>query len=694
MPMQYAPQPLPIPGLPDQDLLFRLLRQLDLAPEASQRAISEALGISLGRLNGVLKAAAEAGLITIADRDGPDRRQRFAYVLTPRGAVEKTRLSDQFLARKFAEYDALHAELTGKSSGFAPPISRTKAMQNNLTPIPELYVSYESAQKLKLEAAELPSWDLTPRQICDLELLMNGGFNPLKGFMGKDDYENVVENMRLADGTLWPMPITLDVSEEFAETISEGRDVALRDQEGVILAILSVSDIYSPDKAREAEKVYGADDIAHPAVNYLHHVAGAVNLGGAITGIQQPVHYDFRARRDTPNELRAFFRKLGWRKIVAFQTRNPLHRAHQELTFRAAKESQANLMIHPVVGMTKPGDVDHFTRVRCYEAVLDKYPSATTTMSLLNLAMRMAGPREAVWHGIIRRNHGCTHMIVGRDHAGPGKNSAGEDFYGPYDAQELFRAHQQEIGIEMVDFKHMVYVQERAQYEPANEVEDGATVLNISGTELRRRLREGIEIPEWFSFPEVVKELRHRYPPRAQQGFTVFFTGLSGSGKSTVANALLTKLMEMGDRPVTLLDGDVVRKHLSSELGFSKEHRDINIRRIGYVASEITKNGGIAICAPIAPYAATRRSVREMIEGFGAFVEVHVATSLEECERRDRKGLYKLAREGKIKEFTGISDPYEAPEAPELLLDTEGTEVDYCAQQVLLKLEAMGLVAA
>ena len=561
-------------------------------------------------------------------------------------------------------------------------------------PIPELYVSYDSAQKLKLEAAELVSWDLTPRQICDLELLMNGGFNPLKGFLGQEDYDSVVETMRLADGTLWPMPITLDISEDFAAKVETGQDIALRDQEGVILAILSISDKWVPNKAREAEKVFAADDLAHPAVNYLHHVAGPVYLGGAITGIQQPVHYDFRARRDTPNEMRAYFRKLGWKRIVAFQTRNPLHRAHQELTFRAAKEAQANLLIHPVVGMTKPGDVDHFTRVRCYEAVLDKYPAATTTMSLLNLAMRMAGPREAVWHGLIRANHGCTHFIVGRDHAGPGKNSNGEDFYGPYDAQELFKQHQDEIGLEMVDFKHMVYVQEKAQYYPANEVLEGDTVLDISGTELRRRLREGLEIPEWFSFPEVVKELRRTSPPRSKQGFTVFFTGLSGSGKSTIANALMVKLMEMGGRPVTLLDGDVVRKHLSSELGFSKEHRDINIRRIGYVASEITKNGGIAICAPIAPYTATRRSVREMVESFGAVVEVHVATSLEECERRDRKGLYKLAREGKIKEFTGISDPYEAPTAAELVVDTEGTEVDYCAQQVLLKLESMGLIAA
>ncbi len=565
----------------------------------------------------------------------------------------------------------------------------------NLLPVPELYAPFDEANKLKQEAAELLSWDLTPRQICDLELLMNGGFYPLTGFLNEADYTSVVENMRLADGTLWPMPINLDVGTDFASKLEAGQKIALRDLEGVILATLDVSDIYTPDKAKEAEMVFGADDSAHPAVNYLHNTAGAVYLGGKITGINTVTHYDFRARRDSPNELRSFFRKVGWRRIVAFQTRNPLHRAHQELTFRAAKEAQANLLIHPIVGLTKPGDIDHFTRVRCYEAVLDQYPSSTTSMSLLNLAMRMGGPREAVWHGLIRRNHGCTHFIVGRDHAGPGKNSQGEDFYGPYDAQDLFRTHQDEMGIEMVDFKHMVYVQERAQYEAVDEIEDkeNVTVLNISGTELRRRLSEGLEIPEWFSFPAVVDELRRSKPARSKQGFTVFFTGFSGSGKSTVANALMVKLMEMGGRPVTLLDGDIVRKNLSSELGFSKEHRDLNIRRIGYVASEITKNGGIAICAPIAPYATTRRAVREEIEEFGAFIEVHVATSIEECERRDRKGLYKLARAGKIKEFTGISDPYDVPENPEISLETENVEVDNCAHQVILMLESMGLIA-
>ncbi len=567
-------------------------------------------------------------------------------------------------------------------------------MTTHLAPIPELYVSYESAQKLKVEAGNLTSHDLTPRQICDLELLMNGGFNPLKGFLGQADYDSVVKTMRLTDGSLWPIPVTLDVTDKFAATVEVGQDIALRDMEGVILATMTITDKWVPNKAVEAEHVFGADDLAHPAVNYLHHKAGAVYLGGPVTGIQQPVHYDFKARRDTPNELRAYFRKMGWNRIVAFQTRNPLHRAHQELTFRAARGAQANLLIHPVVGMTKPGDVDHFTRVRCYEAVLDKYPAATTHMSLLNLAMRMAGPREALWHCIIRKNHGLTHFIVGRDHAGPGKNSAGKDFYDPYAAQVLVAEHQAEIGIEMVDFKQMVYVQERAQYFPIDEVPEGTTVLDISGTELRRRLREGIEIPDWFSFPEVVKQLRRTSPERSRQGFTVFFTGFSGSGKSTIANALMVKLMEMGGRPVTLLDGDLVRKNLSSELGFSKDHRDINIRRIGYVASEITKNGGIAICAPIAPYASTRRAVREEIEQFGAFIEVHVATSIEECEKRDRKGLYKLAREGKIKEFTGISDPYDVPANPELRLDTESVEVDHCAHQVILKLESMGLIKA
>ena len=558
----------------------------------------------------------------------------------------------------------------------------------------DLRLAEAAARAARAAAVDYPDWDLTERQRCDLELLANGGFSPLEGFMGQADYERVVSDMRLADGTLWPMPVTLDVSEAFAGRLSRGERVALRDPEGVILAILTVSDIWQPDREREAEAVFGTTDPAHPAVSWLREQSQPVYLGGRIEALDLPVHYDFGHLRLTPAELRERFRRNGWRRVVAFQTRNPMHRAHVELTFLAARQAEANLLIHPVVGMTKPGDVDHYSRVRCYEHVLKKYPAQTTALSLLPLAMRMGGPREAVWHAIIRRNYGCTHFIVGRDHAGPGKDSHGEDLYGPYDAQELVSRHADELGIEMVPFRMMVYVQERAGYAPVDEVDEASeTVMNISGTEFRRRMREGLEIPDWFGYPEVVEELRRTYPPRARQGFTLFFTGLSGSGKSTIANAVMVRLMERGGRAVTLLDGDVVRKHLSSELGFSKQHRDLNIRRIGFVAAEITRNGGVAICAPIAPYAATRRAVRAMAEAAnGGFIEVHVATPLEECERRDRKGLYARARAGQITGFTGIDDPYETPETPELRIDTTDCTVEEAAQKVLLKLESLGFI--
>jgi sulfate adenylyltransferase len=536
------------------------------------------------------------------------------------------------------------------------------------------------------------SWDLTPRQVCDLEMLLCGAFAPLNGFLTKQDYDSVIESMRLADGSLWPMPITLDVSAAFAEKTQTGEQIELRDPEGVLLARLQVESIWTPNKALEAEKVFGSNDLLHPGIYYLQHKAGAVYLGGTIEAVELPQHYDYRQHRHTPAELKALFKKLGWHKVVAFQTRNPMHRAHQELTFRAARELEANLLLHPVVGMTKPGDIDHFTRVRCYEQLIKHYPEQTTFLSLLHLAMRMAGPREALWHALIRKNYGCTHFIIGRDHAGPGKNSQGQDFYEPYAAQQLAQEFADEIGIKIISFENMVYVQDRAEYLPESEVQAGEIVLNISGTEFRRRLRQGLEIPTWFSYPEVINELRRSYPPRHQQGFTVFFTGLSGSGKSTVANALMVKLMEMGGRPVTLLDGDVVRKNLSSELSFSKEHRDLNIRRIGFVASEITKNGGIAICAPIAPYSTVRREVRELVEHYGGFIEIHVATPIEECERRDRKGLYAKARAGLVKGFTGIDDPYEAPETPELKLDTSEITPDECAHKVLLTLERLGFI--
>ena len=498
--------------------------------------------------------------------------------------------------------------------------------------------------------------------------------------------------MRLASGLLWPSPITLDVTEEFAAGIKTGDKLALRDLEGVVLATLEVGDVWSPDLDAEAKGVYGSNDDVHPAVNYLKNIGNSVYVGGRLRGVEMPTHYDFKHLRDAPRELRDRFKKLGWRTVVAFQTRNPMHRAHQEITMRAARDFEANLLIHPVVDMTKPGDIDHFTRVRCYELLLGRYPEQTTMLSLLPLAMRMGGPREALWHAIIRKNYGCTHLIVGRDHAGPGQDSNGNDFYGPYEAQELLREHEKELDISMVLFQLLVYAENRAQYVPIDETSDDDHVLNISGTELRRRLQEGLEIPEWFSFPDVVAELRKTHPPRHKQGFTVFFTGLSGSGKSTIANALMVKLMEMGGRPVSLLDGDIVRKNLSSELGFSKEHRDLNIRRIGYVASEITKNGGIAICAPIAPYASTRRHVRKVVSTGGGFLEIHVSTSLEVCEERDRKGLYALARAGKIKEFTGISDPYEIPENAEMVIDTVNISPDQAAHRILVKLEAMGFI--
>lgn len=556
----------------------------------------------------------------------------------------------------------------------------------------DLYLSEGKADAEKHKARDYRSWDLTQRQICDLDLLTNGAFSPLEGFLGKDDYESVCDNMRLDSGVLWPMPITLDVSESFASELKTGETIALRDSEGVLLATLEISDIWTPDLMSEAERVYGTTDDLHPAVNYLKNVSNPVYLGGRVRGIEPPTYYDFKLLRDTPSELRGRFRKLGWRKIVAFQTRNPLHRAHQELTFRAAREVDANLLIHPVVGMTKPGDIDHFTRVRCYEHILEQYPEQTTQLSLLNLAMRMGGPRETLWHAIIRKNYGCTHFIVGRDHAGPGNDRDGNPFYGPYDAQELFTQHEEELDITMVPFKMMVYVENKAEYVPADETEPGDKVLDLSGTEFRRRLREGLDIPEWFSYPSVVDELRRAHPPKHKQGFTVFFTGLSGSGKSTVANALMVKLLEDGSRPVTLLDGDVVRKNLSSELTFSKEHRDLNIQRIGYVASEITKNGGIAICAPIAPYAATRRMVRDMISPFGGFIETYVSTPIEVCEQRDRKGLYAKARAGLIKGFTGIDDPYEAPENAEIVIDTAELSADLAAHRILLTLEKHGYI--
>jgi sulfate adenylyltransferase len=558
----------------------------------------------------------------------------------------------------------------------------------------DLMVDEATAGEIKAHSLEYASWDLTPRQMNDLELLLTGAFSPLRGFLNRADYESVCDTMRLVDDTLWPMPVTLDVTAEVAEGLSKGDRLALRDPEGVMLAVLTVGDVWEPDREAEAKKVFDSSNLEHPAVNYLMNISNSHYVGGTLQGLQLPYHYDFQSLRRTPAEMRAEFVEKGWDKLVAFQTRNPMHRAHVELTTRAAEETGAHLLIHPVVGMTKPGDVDHYTRVRVYKKILDRYPPDTAALALLPLAMRMGGPREAVWHAIIRKNHGVTHFIVGRDHAGPGSDSTGEPFYGPYEASDLVVSYEEELGVKLVPFKLMVYVPEEDNYQPIDEIAEGTEFLSISGTELRDKLADGSEIPEWFTYPEVVDELRQTSKPRDKQGYTVFFTGLSGSGKSTVANALMVKLLEKGGRSVAMLDGDLVRKNLGRGLTFSKEDRDTNVMRIGYVASEITKAGGTAICAPIAPYEAARAVNRSVISAEGGYVLVHISTPLEVCESRDRKGLYAKARAGIIPEFTGISDPYEVPTDAEIVIDTTDITVDEAAQTVYDYLVDHGYVVA
>ncbi|TPX36681.1 hypothetical protein SmJEL517_g01199 [Synchytrium microbalum] len=551
-------------------------------------------------------------------------------------------------------------------------------------------------EQLLKEADSLPSLTLNERQFCDTEMILSGGFSPLEGFLNQKDYESVLKELRLADGTLWSMPINFDVSQEEISSlhIAAGSRIALRDpRDDAILAILTVEDIYKPDKHKEAELVFGADDDAHPAVHYLHNYAKDFYVGGKLDAISAPNHYDYVEDRNTPAELRAWFKKLNWTRVVAFQTRNPMHRAHRELTVRAARSRQCNVLIHPVVGLTKPGDIDHYTRVRVYKALLPKYPQGMATLSLLPLAMRMGGPREAVWHAIIRKNHGCTHFIVGRDHAGPGKNSQGVDFYGPYDAQEMVEKYKNELDIEVVPFQMVAYLPETDEYVPEDEVPKGTKTLNISGTELRRRLRAGAPIPDWFTYPEVQLILRSTAPPRSKQGFVIFFTGFWNSGASAIAQALQVSLNQSGQRPTTLLLGETVRAELSSELGFSKSERDINVSRIAFVAGEVAKAGGAVVAAPIAPYEAARLKAKKTVEENGSgFFLVHVATPLEICEARDRKGVYARARAGEIKGFTGIDDPYEAPSKPDLKVDASKQSVSQIVHEVILLLEKEGYI--
>ncbi|MCO5566121.1 hypothetical protein L7F22_019797 [Adiantum nelumboides] len=555
-------------------------------------------------------------------------------------------------------------------------------------------------EQLIQEASTLPDVILTERQLCDLELILNGGFSPLEGFMGQADYQSVVTNMRLADGALWPMPITLDVSSQQVETLKlqAGSRITLRDpRDDNALAILTISDLYKPNKEAEALHVFGSNDLAHPAISYLSKNVQDVYVGGKVQCVSRPKYYDYVALRFTPAELRQQFNKLAWRKVVAFQTRNPMHRAHRELTVRAARQRQANVLIHPVVGMTKPGDVDHYTRVRVYTSLMPRYPNGMAQLALLPLAMRMGGPREAVWHAIIRKNFGVTHFIVGRDHAGPGKDSSGKDFYGPYDAQTLVTKYAGELGIEMVPFQMMTYLPSTDEYQPIDEVPAGTQTLDISGTELRKRLRTGAAIPDWFSYESVVKTLRESYPPKTKQGFTIFLTGLYNSGKDDIARALQVKFNEQGGRSVSLLLGETVRSELSSDLGFTREDRDKNIQRIAFVAAELTRAGAAVIAAPIAPYESSRKAAKETIQktgGSGNFFLVHISTPLQVCEATDRRGNYAKARAGQIKGFTGVDDPYEIPSDDQVNLRVDLTKmtVAEAVHSIVLLLEADGLI--
>jgi sulfate adenylyltransferase len=555
-----------------------------------------------------------------------------------------------------------------------------------------LLVSEQRACLLKDVAFNLPDIVLNERQMCDLELLATGGFSPLKGFMIRPDFESVLDRMRLQNGALWPIPICLDVTKARALRLEAGQSVALRDPEGFLLAVMHIEDIWPADRTKKALYLYETQDLSHPGVAYLFNKSGDYYVGGTLEVLSLPLHFDFKQLRTYPRELRRIYAKLGWHRVVGFQTPNPLHRFQFEMTTKAMRQTRANLLLMPVVGMTRPGDFDHYTRVRCFQEVARHYPPDSHVMTLLPLAMRLSGPRDAVLDAIIAKNYGCTHFIVGHDHASPGTDKNGNRFYESDRARQLATQFSDEIGVEIVSFEEIVYLPFEDEYRSIEKVPQGTQTISMTGSDIRKRIRDGRRIPEWATFIEVINELQKAYPPPRRQGFTVFLTGLSGAGKSTIAKVLYSRFMEIGDRPVTLLDGDIVRRNLSSELNFSKEHRDINVLRIGFVASEITKNRGIAICAPIAPYEYTRREVRSVIEEYGGFIEVHISTPIEECERRDRKGMYAKARAGLIKGFTGVDDPYEDPENPELRIDTTDLSPVEAAQEILLFLGKKGYI--
>jgi sulfate adenylyltransferase len=528
-------------------------------------------------------------------------------------------------------------------------------------------VTKESLHDALQRAKELPTVRLSDRAICDLELLATGGFSPLDRFMGAADYVRVLGEMRLANGQLFPIPVALPIADD--QRVELDREVALLDSKNEILATMRVEEIYEWDLEETAQQVFGTVDARHPLVAEMHGW-GKRNISGPLQVLRLPTHYDFRELRLTPAETRARLARTGVKNVVAFQTRNPLHRAHEELTKEATQQVDGVLLLHPVVGMTKPGDIDHFTRVRTYKALASKYYDPDRILlALLPLAMRLAGPREALWHALIRRNYGANHMIIGRDHASPGNDSYGNPFYPPYAAQELVQSFEDEVGVRVLPFGEFVYLPDEDRYADLRQVGEQAVTAQLSGTLIRNWYRSGgAELPSWFARPEVTAAIADTYPPRNKQGFCIWFTGLSASGKSTTAEILTVLLQEFG-RQVTLLDGDVVRNNLSRGLGFSKEDRDANIRRIGFVAAEIVKHQGTVVCAAVSPYRATRNDVKNLV-GADRFVEVFMNTPLDECERRDTKGMYLKARRGELKNFTGIDDPYEPPVRPELNLET------------------------
>lgn len=546
--------------------------------------------------------------------------------------------------------------------------------------------------KLKKVALKLPDIVLNDRQLCDFELIATGVFSPLKGYMVSSDYESVLDRMRLQDGSLWPVPVCLDISEIDSRRLEPGQSVAVRDPEGFLLAVMHVQDIWPIDKKKEAAAVFQTQDHRHPGVNHLFQKTGDHYIGGELEIVNLPLHFDFKQMRLSPKEVGLTCQKLGWKRVVGFITRNPLHRAQYEMTIKTMRQARANLLLLPITGVAKPDDFDHYVRVKCYRAVATHYPPDSWLINLLPLAMRMAGPREALLHMLIAKNLSCTHFIIGRDHASPDKNCTGDRFYIKDQARKLAETHSEEIGVKVVPFEEMVYLPFEDEFKPIDRVPGETQTISLSGSDFRERIRTGRRIPDWATFPEVIQELQKSYPPPNKQGFTVFLTGLSGAGKSTIAKILYSRFLEIGERPVTLLDGDIVRRNLSAELSFSKEHRDINVRRIGFVASEITKNRGIAICAPIAPYQTTRSEIRATIEAYGGFVEAHVSTPIEVCEKRDRKGMYAKARAGLIKGFTGVDDPYETPKSPEVEIDTTGISPDEAVQEILLYLGEKGFI--